>query len=84
MQRLFIALFSFLLAGASLSADSPNFILIMADDMGYSDIGCYGSEIQTPVLDRLAETGMDEAVVEGHGIMTTMQKMPNKRRRKKI
>lgn len=36
----------------------PNIILIMADDMGYSDIGCYGSEIKTPNLDRLASNGL--------------------------
>jgi len=36
----------------------PNIILIMADDMGYSDIGCFGSEIQTPNLDRLASKGV--------------------------
>ncbi|MGN6279879.1 MAG: arylsulfatase [Sphingomonas sp.] len=36
----------------------PNIILILADDMGYSDIGCYGSEIPTPNLDRLAGSGM--------------------------
>lgn len=36
----------------------PNIILIMADDMGYSDIGCYGSEIQTPNLDMLADNGI--------------------------
>lgn len=36
----------------------PNIILIMADDMGFSDIGCYGGEIQTPNLDRLAEHGL--------------------------
>lgn len=35
----------------------PNIILIMGDDIGYSDLGCYGSEIQTPNLDRLAENG---------------------------
>ncbi|MFW5915891.1 MAG: arylsulfatase [Bacteroidota bacterium] len=38
--------------------DCPNIILILADDMGYSDIGCYGGEINTPNLDRLAEEGM--------------------------
>ena len=36
----------------------PNVILILADDMGWSDIGCYGSEIQTPNIDRLAARGM--------------------------
>ena len=36
----------------------PNIIIIMADDMGYSDIGCYGSEIETPTLDSLAQDGI--------------------------
>lgn len=36
----------------------PNIVLIMSDDMGYSDIGCYGSEIETPTLDQLAENGL--------------------------
>lgn len=36
----------------------PNIVLILADDMGYSDIGCFGAEIQTPVLDRMAREGM--------------------------
>lgn len=36
----------------------PNVVLIMADDMGYSDIGCYGSEIRTPNLDALAAGGV--------------------------
>jgi arylsulfatase len=35
----------------------PNIVLIMADDMGFSDIGCYGSEIKTPNLDALAANG---------------------------
>jgi len=37
---------------------SPNIVLIMADDMGYSDISCYGGEIQTPNLDKLASNGI--------------------------
>ena len=36
----------------------PNIVLIMADDMGYSDIGCYGGEVETPNLDRLAAGGL--------------------------
>ena len=36
----------------------PNLILIMVDDMGYSDIGCYGGEVQTPNIDKLAKQGM--------------------------
>ncbi len=36
----------------------PNIVLILNDDMGYSDIGCYGGEIETPNLDRLAANGL--------------------------
>ena len=36
----------------------PNIVIIMVDDMGYSDIGCYGGEIQTPNLDKLAANGL--------------------------
>ena len=36
----------------------PNVILIMVDDMGFSDIGCYGGEVKTENLDRLARDGM--------------------------
>ena len=38
--------------------EKPNIVVIMADDLGYSDLGCYGSEIETPQLDRLAENGL--------------------------
>jgi len=41
-----------------MSDSRPNIILILADDMGYSDIGCYGSEIETPNLDELGEGGI--------------------------
>lgn len=40
------------------SDDRPNIIYIMSDDMGFSDIGCYGSEIDTPNLNTLAENGL--------------------------
>ena len=43
---------------ASHSAPRPNIILILADDMGFSDIGCFGSEISTPNLDKLSARGM--------------------------
>lgn len=36
----------------------PNIVVILADDLGFSDIGCYGSEIHTPNLDRLAQEGL--------------------------
>lgn len=38
--------------------ERPNILIMMADDMGYSDIGCYGGEIATPALDRLASEGI--------------------------
>lgn len=38
--------------------ENPNIILIMADDMGYSDLGCYGGEIETPNINRLANNGI--------------------------
>jgi arylsulfatase len=52
------------LAGVALSpagfaaAAKPNIIVILVDDMGYSDLGCYGSEIPTPHLDALAKDGL--------------------------
>jgi arylsulfatase len=40
------------------AAQRPNVLLILADDLGYSDIGCYGGEIRTPHLDALAAGGL--------------------------
>ncbi|WP_395740234.1 arylsulfatase [Prosthecobacter sp.] len=51
-------IFSTVLISSTLQAAAPNIILIMSDDMGFSDIGCYGGEIQTPNLNRLAEGGV--------------------------
>src|SRR5262245_29067800 len=39
-------------------AARPNVLLIVADDLGFSDLGCYGGEIQTPRLDALAAHGL--------------------------
>ena len=39
------------------AADRPNIVLIMADDLGFADLGCYGAEIETPNLDQLAKEG---------------------------
>ncbi|HAE18521.1 MAG TPA: arylsulfatase, partial [Verrucomicrobiales bacterium] len=53
----FFILISLLITSAS--ARKPNIILIYMDDMGYSDIGCFGStKNRTPVLDQMAQEGM--------------------------
>src|SRR5207245_2538663 len=53
--------FSLLLLTSARAADSspkPNIVVILADDMGFSDLGCYGSDIATPNIDRLAAAGL--------------------------
>ncbi len=58
MFRLALLLLS---AAASLAAsqrDRPNILLILLDDLGYSDLGCYGGEIETPNIDALAKNGV--------------------------
>jgi arylsulfatase len=59
MKRLFAltALFALISTLAS-AAERPNIVVILVDDMGWSDIGCYGSEIPTPNLDSLAKGGL--------------------------
>lgn len=60
--RLICSIFLLLLVPLSASNDAraakPNVVLILADDLGYSDLGCYGGEIETPHLDALAKNGL--------------------------
>src|SRR5712692_8508899 len=64
MCRILLGLVAFCYCAVPLSAAHkaparrPNIILILCDDMGFSDLGCYGSEIATPNLDRLATNGL--------------------------
>lgn len=46
------------LTAAASQAAKPNILIIVTDDMGYSDLGCFGSEIDTPNIDRLADEGV--------------------------
>ncbi|NQZ60501.1 MAG: sulfatase-like hydrolase/transferase, partial [Lentisphaeraceae bacterium] len=53
-----VCLFQFHVAHAE-ESDRPNIIFILADDLGYGDLGCYGqTRIQTPHLDTMADEGM--------------------------
>ena len=45
-------------ASAADAAKRPNVVVFLVDDMGWADIGCYGSEIPTPHIDALANTGV--------------------------
>ena len=63
-RREFMAVAAAAAAGCAISKNGvsavrkPNIVLILVDDMGYSDLGCYGGEIRTPTIDRLAKRGL--------------------------
>src|SRR5216117_2177204 len=59
LARLSLLLAVMLSAMASAAdARRPNVVVFLADDLGYSDLGCYGGDIQTPNLDALAKNGL--------------------------
>jgi arylsulfatase A-like enzyme len=58
VKHILISLGILVLALSASAAEQPNIIVILSDDMGVSDIGCYGGEINTPTLDGLAANGL--------------------------
>ena len=59
MKSLLVAVLAYLgLCTNAFAQDKPNILLIVADDLGYSDIGPFGAEIATPTLDALARDGL--------------------------
>ncbi len=55
----YFALITLLQVSFALAAEKPNIIVIIADDLGYGDLSCYGAtEIQTPAIDQLAQEGI--------------------------
>jgi len=61
MKPLLLVFTLFLFFGlpvSGISAEKPNILYILADDLGFSDLGCFGGEIETPVLNSLAEGGV--------------------------
>ena len=57
-MKVLVTVLFFLSLSIYAEGQKPNIILIMADDLGYSDLGCYGGDIETPNLDALAADGL--------------------------
>jgi arylsulfatase len=57
-MRLALSTLLLMLAATPAPAERPNLLVVLTDDLGFSDLGCYGSEIDTPTLDRLASNGL--------------------------
>lgn len=59
MKQLFILLIAVFIIHTALSAEKPNFIIFIADDVSWNDFGCYGNtDVQTPTIDELAKNGL--------------------------
>ena len=55
---LFVSCFCGLFLGVSFSRANPNVVMLLADDLGYKDVGCYGGPVKTPAIDKLAAGGI--------------------------
>ena len=65
MNPSWLLVFSFFISnvGLSLSVQTqPNVVILLADDLGYKDVGCYGGPVKTPAIDQLAE--VEECLLE--------------------
>lgn len=58
MERKLLLVSGLSFSAALFAQEKPNIIIVLADDLGFSDIGCYGGEINTPVLDKMAKDGL--------------------------
>ena len=58
MRFLLLTFLPLILVISASAAERPNVLVVLVDDLGFSDVGCYGSEIETPNLDRLAASGL--------------------------
>ena len=57
-KSILLAIFVCLVQSNVVADERPNFLLVVADDMGWTDLGAFGSEVETPNLDQLASEGL--------------------------
>ncbi len=58
MKQIALRLIALICASVVFAAERPNIVLFLCDDLGFSDVGCYGGEIPTPNIDALAKSGL--------------------------
>ncbi len=82
MNRLLCSIAFDAFASPALVAEQPNILCILADDLGYGDVGCYNpeSKIPTPNLDKLARQGIRFTDAQSPSTFTTLKLTPAKQR----